>query len=86
MFETLIAAIGGISALFIGLLAWLHKRDSNKLKAERDAARADATTQGIRAEAKTVEAENLQAQQRREDATNAADSNTLRDKRNSLFK
>jgi len=74
MFETLIAAIGGISALFIGLLAWLHKRDSNKLKAERDAARADATAQRVTAEAKTNEAAQLRAQQKQEGKINAKDS------------
>jgi hypothetical protein len=86
MFEKLIAAISGISALFIGLLAWLHKRDSNKLKAERDKALADAKQQGIKAEAKAHEAEQLREQQKHEGKINAKDSADTADHLDSMHK
>jgi hypothetical protein len=86
MFEKDIAALFGLGGLFMAAVAWLYKRDGDKAKAERDKARVDAKAQGIRAEAKAQEAGHRQEQQKREDATHAADSDSLRDKRDNLFK
>jgi hypothetical protein len=86
MLENIMAgSIGGIILFFIGLVAWL-KRDNDKLKAKHETARVDAKTQSIKAEAKAVEAEQLQAQQRREDAVNASDSNSVASQLDSRFK
>jgi len=65
-----LGALAGLALLVRGLFA---DRKAARLTKERDAARADAVTQGATAEAKTHEAGQLREQKRQEGTINAKD-------------
>jgi hypothetical protein len=67
----ILGALAGLALLVRGFFA---DRKAAKLTKERDAALADAVTQGATAEAKAHEAVQLREQKRQEGAINAKDS------------
>ena len=67
MLEKILLVISGLFALFFGAKSFFATRDADKAKAERDEALVDAEKAQIKAQAKTVEAETLREQARKED-------------------